>query len=127
MPLFTLHSSLFTLPFTGSQWIATSYALAMTRKLCPLDLMRVIAYAFEMTSITATQARQKLYSLIDEANDSHEPIQITGKRANAVLLSEDDWRAIQETLHLQSVPGLVDSIREASKEGIEGASDKLDW
>jgi antitoxin YefM len=113
--------------FTGSQWIATGYALAMTRKLCPLDFMRVIAYAFEMTSITATQARQKLYSLIDEANDSHEPIQITGKRANAVLLSEDDWRAIQETLHLQSVPGLVDSIREASKEGIEGASDKLDW
>jgi antitoxin YefM len=108
-------------------WIAMGYALAMTRKLCPLDFMRVIAYASEMTSITATQARQKLYSLIDEANESHEPIQITGKRANAVLLSEDDWRAIQETLHLQSVPGLVDSIQEASKEGIEGASDKLDW
>ena len=99
----------------------------MTIRSSPLDLMRVIAYASEMTTITATQARQRLYSLIDEANDSHQPIQITGKRANAVLLSEDDWRAIQETLHLQSVPGLVDSIQEASKEGIEGASDKLDW
>jgi prevent-host-death family protein len=80
-----------------------------------------------MTTITATQARQKLYSLIDETNDSHQPIQITGKRANAVLLSESDWRAIQETLHLQSVPRLVDSIQEARKEGIEQASEELDW
>ena len=99
----------------------------MTIRSSPLDLMRVIAYASEMTTITATQARQRLYSLIDEANDSHQPIQITGKRANAVLLSEDDWRAIRETLHLQSVPGLVDSIQEASKEGIKQASDELDW
>ncbi|MBC8348406.1 MAG: type II toxin-antitoxin system Phd/YefM family antitoxin [Verrucomicrobia bacterium] len=80
-----------------------------------------------MTTITATQARQKLYSLIDETNDSHQPIQITGKRANAVLLSESDWRAIQETLHLQSVPRLVDSIQEARQEGIEQASEELDW
>jgi antitoxin YefM len=80
-----------------------------------------------MTTITATQARKKLYSLIDEANDSHQPIQITGKRANAVLLSESDWRAIQETLHLQSVPGLVDSIQEARQEGIEQASEELGW
>ena len=80
-----------------------------------------------MTTITATQARQKLYSLIDEANDSHQPIQITGKRANAVLLSESDWRAIQETLHLQSVPGLVDSIQEARQEGIEQAGEELGW
>ncbi len=80
-----------------------------------------------MTTITATQARQKLYSLIDETNDSHQPIQITGKRANAVLLSESDWRAIQETLHLQSVPGLVDSIQEARQEGIEQAGEELDW
>ena len=80
-----------------------------------------------MTTITATQARQKLYSLIDETNDSHQPIQITGKRANAVLLSESDWRAIQETLHLQSIPRLVDSIQEARQEGIEQASEELDW
>ena len=80
-----------------------------------------------MTTISATQARKNLYSLIDEANDSHQPIQITGKRSNAVLLSESDWRAIQETLHLQAIPGMVDSIKQASKEGIEQASDELDW
>ena len=80
-----------------------------------------------MTSITATQARKNLYSLVDHANESHEPIQITGKRGNAVLLAESDWRAIQETLHLQSIPGMVDSIQQARREGIEKASDVLDW
>lgn len=80
-----------------------------------------------MTTISATQARKNLYSLIDEANDSHQPIQITGKRSNAVLLSESDWRAIQETLHLQAIPGMVDSIKQASEEGIEQASDDLEW
>jgi len=80
-----------------------------------------------MTSITATQARNNLYSLVDQANESHEPIQITGKRGNAVLLAESDWRAIQETLHLQSISGMVDSIQHARREGIEKASDVLDW
>ena len=87
----------------------------------------VIAYAFFMTTISATQARKNLYSLIDEANESHQPIQITGKRSNAVLLSESDWRAIQETLHLQAIPGMVDSIKQASEEGIEQASEELEW
>ena len=80
-----------------------------------------------LTTISATQARKNLYSLIDEANDSHQPIQITGKRSNAILLSESDWRAIQETLHLQAIPGMVDSIKQASEEGIEQASDELVW
>ena len=80
-----------------------------------------------MTTISATKARGSLYSLIDEANESHEPIQITGKRGNAVLISEDDWRAIQETLYLQSVPGMVESIQEARDEGIDKASKDLDW
>ena len=87
----------------------------------------MIAYAFGMTTISATQATKNLYSLIDEANESHQPIQITGKRSNAVLLSESDWRAIQETLHLQAIPGMVDSIKQASKEGMDQASDELDW
>jgi prevent-host-death family protein len=52
-----------------------------------------------MTTISVTKARNNLYSLIDEANESHIPIQITGKRGNAVLISEDDWRAISETIH----------------------------
>ena len=80
-----------------------------------------------VTTISATQARKNLYSLIDEANDSHQPIQITGKRSNAILLSESDWRAIQETLHLQSIPSMVDSIKQASEQGVEQASDELDW
>ena len=80
-----------------------------------------------VNTISVTQARKNLYSLIDEANDSHQPIQITGKRSNAVLLSESDWRAIQETLHLQAIPGMVDSINKASKGGIDQASAELDW
>jgi len=80
-----------------------------------------------MTTISATKARSQLYQLIDAANDSHEPIQITGKRGNAVLLSESDWRAIQETLYLQSIPGMVESIQQARMEGIPNASDDLEW
>jgi antitoxin YefM len=63
-----------------------------------------------VASISATEARKRLYALIDEVGDSHEPVQITGKRGNAVLLSESDWNAIQETLHLVSIPGMRESI-----------------
>ena len=80
-----------------------------------------------MTTISATNARSQLYKLIDQANDSHEPIQITGKRGNAVLLSETDWSAIQETLYLSSIPGMVDSIQQARDEGLDQASEILDW
>jgi antitoxin YefM len=80
-----------------------------------------------MTTVTATKARGSLYALIDEANASHEPIQITGKRGNAVLISEDDWRSIRETLHLQSIPGMVEFIQKARSEGIDKASPILDW
>lgn len=64
-----------------------------------------------MVTITATQARQTLYSLVDEVSESHVPVQIAGKRNSAVLISEDDWRAIQETLYLVAIPGMKDSIR----------------
>ena len=80
-----------------------------------------------MTSVTATQARSKLYRLIDEANSSHHPIQITGKRGNAVLISEDDWRSISETLQLSAIPGMVDSIKRGMEEKIEDCSEDLDW
>jgi antitoxin YefM len=63
-----------------------------------------------MNTVSATEARKRLYALIDQVGQSHEPVQITGKRGNAVLLSEDDWRAIQETLHLVSIPGMRESI-----------------
>lgn len=80
-----------------------------------------------MTTITATSARNNLYKLIDEANDSNIPIQITGKGGNAVLISEDDWRAISETTHLSAFPGLVGSIKKGMKEKIEAGSETLEW
>jgi antitoxin YefM len=80
-----------------------------------------------MTSLPATQARSKLYQLLDEAAESHEPIQITGKRGNAVLISEDDWRSIQETLYLVSMPGLRESIRKGMAEPLSKASKKPGW
>jgi antitoxin YefM len=63
-----------------------------------------------MTTLTATEARKQLYSLLDDVSDSHAPIHITGKRHSAVLISADDWRAIEETLYLESIPGMKDSI-----------------
>lgn len=80
-----------------------------------------------MTTITATSARNKLYKLIDEANESHIPIQITGKRGNAVLVSEEDWRAISETINLSAIPGMVDSIKKGMKEEIGDCSETVEW
>jgi prevent-host-death family protein len=80
-----------------------------------------------MPTITATEARAKLYRLIDQAASSHEPIVITGKRANAILISEDDWRAVQETLYLLSVPGMRESIREGLETPVEECAEDLDW
>lgn len=80
-----------------------------------------------MTSITVTQARANLYKLIDEANETHHPIQITGKRGNAILLSEDDWRSISETLHLSGIPGMAESIKQGMQESVEDCSEELGW
>ena len=80
-----------------------------------------------MPTVTATEARAKLYRLIDQAASSHEPIVITGKRANAVLISEDDWRAVQETLYLLSIPGMRESIREGLETAVEECAEDLDW
>lgn len=80
-----------------------------------------------MPTFRVTDARARLYGLIDEAAKSHEPIFITGRRANAVLLSEDDWRSIQETLHLLSVPGMRESIREGLSTPVNECSEELDW
>ena len=65
-----------------------------------------------MPTLTATEARSKLYRIIDEVASSHEPIIIKGRRGNAVLISEDDWRSIQETIFLLNIPGMRESIRE---------------
>ena len=80
-----------------------------------------------LTTLTATEARSRLYRLIDEAAASHEPIVITGKRGSAVLIAEDDWRSIQETLYLLNIPGMRESIREGLATPIEECSEELDW
>jgi len=80
-----------------------------------------------MITMTASQARSRLYRLLDEAAASHEPIQITGKRSNAVLVSEEDWRSIQETLYLLSIPGMRESIREGLDTPVEQCGQELDW
>ena len=80
-----------------------------------------------MASISATEARKRLYALIDEVGASHEPVQITGKRGNAVLLSEADWNAIQETLHLVSIPGMRESILDGLATPTEELSDQPGW
>ena len=79
-----------------------------------------------MKTISATLARSNLYKVIDTALEAHEPIQITGKRGNAILISEVDWRAIQETLHLISIPGMRDSILAGMAEPLEKCSRAID-
>ncbi len=80
-----------------------------------------------MSTLTASEARARLYRLIDEAAEAHEPVVITGKRGNAVLISEEDWRAIEETLYLMSIPGMRESIIEGLKTPIKACSKDLKW
>ena len=80
-----------------------------------------------MTILNATDARSRLYSLIDETVSTHQPVVITGKRGNAVLVSEADWNAITETLHLLSVPGMRESIRAGMSQPVSECDQALDW
>jgi len=80
-----------------------------------------------MTTLTASKARSKLYRLIDETAQSHQPVVISGKRAQAVLLSADDWKAIQETLYLLSIPDMRESIRKGLKTPVEKCAKDLKW
>ncbi|WP_022947338.1 type II toxin-antitoxin system Phd/YefM family antitoxin [Methylohalobius crimeensis] len=80
-----------------------------------------------MTAITASKARANLYRLIDEAASSHQPLLISGKRNKAVLISEEDWEAIQETLFLLSIPGMRESIREGMETSTDECAEDLDW
>ena len=80
-----------------------------------------------MTTLNVTEARANLYKLIDDTSVSHEPVVIKGKRGNAVLLAEDDWNAINETLHLLSVPGMRESVLEGMQESIDTAATELNW
>jgi len=80
-----------------------------------------------MTAISITRARSRLYQLVDDAASSHEPIQITGKRANAVLVGEEDWRSIQETLYLLSIPGMRASLRKGMATALSKTSKSPGW
>ena len=80
-----------------------------------------------MTTLTASRARAQLYQLVDRTAGSHEPIQITGKRNNAVLVSEEDWRAVQETLYLLSIPKMRNSIRKGLKTPVNKCSKEPGW
>ena len=80
-----------------------------------------------MASVNATNARKNLYRLIQDVNENHEPVVITGKSGEAVLLSGDDWRAIQETISLSSIPGMAQSIRDGMAEPVENLASELRW
>lgn len=80
-----------------------------------------------MTSVSSTEVCKRLYALIDEVSQSHKPVQINGKRGNSVLLSEDDWQVIQETLRLVSIPGMRESILEGMATEISELSPERGW
>ena len=80
-----------------------------------------------LTTVSATVARNTLYHLIDEANRSHVPIQITGRRGKAVLISEVDWNAITETIHLSRIPSMGDSIKAGMNEAVKDCYDSAGW
>lgn len=80
-----------------------------------------------MVSLSAEEASKRLYALIDEVGDSHQPVLITGKRGNAVLLSEPDWNAIQATLHLVSIPGMRESVLDGLASPLADLSDQTGW
>lgn len=77
--------------------------------------------------ITASQARSDIYNLIDETAQSHEPIIITGKRHNAVMVSQEDWKAIEETLYLTSIQNMAQSIQDAMKAPDSEFSESIEW
>jgi prevent-host-death family protein len=80
-----------------------------------------------MTTFSASEARKRFYKLVDEVKETHEPVQIIGKRNSAILVSEEDWRAIQETLYLTSIPGMRESIQEGLKTPIEDTDEEPGW
>ena len=80
-----------------------------------------------MHNITASEARANLYRLIDETTESHEPVIISGRRNSAVLLSVEDWSAIQETLHLLAVPGMRESIKAGMAEPLTKSAKEIKW
>ncbi len=77
--------------------------------------------------MSATKARADIFNLIDETAISHEPVVITSKRYNVVMVAQEDWNAIQETLHLLSIPNMRESIIEGMNTSVEECSGDLEW
>ncbi len=80
-----------------------------------------------MTTLSASEARKRLYNLVDEVKESHQPVQIVGKRNSAVLVSKEDWKAIEETLYLVSMPGMRESIKKGLKTPVEKCEEEPGW
>jgi len=80
-----------------------------------------------MTTMSASEARKRLYNLVDEVKETHVPVQIVGKRSSAVLVSEEDWRAIQETLYLTSIPGMRESIKKGLETPVGECAEEPGW
>lgn len=80
-----------------------------------------------MSRLTVSEARANLYRLIDTTSESHEPVVITGKRHNVVLIAEEDWQAIQETLYLLSIPGMRKSIKKGMDTPLSDCDDDVEW
>ncbi len=80
-----------------------------------------------MTIYTASSARQNFFQLIKSVIKSHKPVHVTTKEKNVVILSEDDYNAMQETLYLMSIPGMRDSIKQAMQEPYDDCAEELDW
>jgi antitoxin YefM len=88
--------------------------------------VRFYVHRGAMDTINVTNARKNLYQLLDKIVESHEPVQITGKNGSAVLISEEDWKSVQETLYLLSIPGMRESIREGLAEPIGRSTDRIE-
>ncbi|MCK5801447.1 MAG: type II toxin-antitoxin system Phd/YefM family antitoxin [Lentisphaeria bacterium] len=80
-----------------------------------------------MTTMTATEARKQLYGLLDSVAASHEPVHIAGRRNSAVLIADEDWRAIQETLYLTAIPEMRESIIEGLATPVEECAEEIEW
>ena len=83
-----------------------------------------------MNAISATRARENIYQLISDVNANAQPITITNNKGrNAVLIGEDDWKAIEETLFLMSIPGMAESIMEGGNTPLEEclSEDEVEW
>jgi antitoxin YefM len=89
--------------------------------------MHIIRIFFIMDTLNVTELRAEIYNIIDVIAETHKPIKILGKRNKAVLISEEDWNAINETLYLLSIPGMRESIQEGMNQSLNTCAKNLDW